>query len=133
MELLVTFVFLLHVLQCLGEPTKCENCFTEMCGEGYWTEVSDRSSKNIRLEYDMKGCKLGRVNSTQATQCLAGRHIVLVGDSVVRLQYLSLIFLLQYGIYPHGDGSNTLRFPNVAKEHSFRSWEEIYGSKLAFH
>ncbi len=93
---------------------------------GYWVEhkVTDNQS---RLQYQLEKCNLSRITSKRANKCLSGRHIVLIGDSIVRLQYLSLIFFLQYGVYPNRNGSDTLGYPNVAREHAFTDWEAVYG------
>jgi hypothetical protein len=51
-------------------------------------------------------CELQRINSQQARECLSGKHIVLIGDSLTRYQYESLSVLIAYGENPDPTGHN---------------------------
>jgi hypothetical protein len=51
-------------------------------------------------------CELLRVNAQQARECLNGKHIVLIGDSLTRYQYESLSVLIAYGENPDPTGRN---------------------------
>ena len=59
-----------------------------------------------------------------------GRHIVLMGDSVTRYQYLSLVYFLEYGAFPGNE--DTWLTPEGAQlkgptwEKSYTSWEQFY-------
>lgn len=48
-------------------------------------------------------------------------HIVFVGDSVTRYQYLNLIYYLHTGRWAENDDN-----PNIGKEEAFGSWLEFY-------
>ena len=45
-------------------------------------------------------CTLHRYTATEATQCLANKHVNMMGDSLTRYQYLSLARFLHKGSYP---------------------------------
>jgi len=96
--------------------------------------VWNRNETNGNWHFNLKSCKLHRYTAREARKCLQKRHLVLVGDSIVRLQYLSLMFFLHYGVYPDRSGNSTLGVPNIALEHPMKSWKELYHdlSKLYF-
>ena len=45
-------------------------------------------------------CRMRRYSSSEARTCLKDRHVMFVGDSLSRYQYLSLAHLLERGTYP---------------------------------
>jgi hypothetical protein len=45
-------------------------------------------------------CSLKRYSGQEARQCLAGKHLNLIGDSLTRYQYLSLAYFIHHGKYP---------------------------------
>jgi len=45
-------------------------------------------------------CRLHRYSAKEARQCLAGKHINFIGDSLTRYQYLSLAWFLHKDTYP---------------------------------
>ena len=47
---------------------------------------------------------------------LKGQHVVMVGDSLQRYQYLSLIYALEYGSYPKDEDK-----PNICREGDYRN------------
>ncbi|KAL3156426.1 hypothetical protein ABBQ38_000735 [Trebouxia sp. C0009 RCD-2024] len=60
----------------------------------------------------------------QARQCLDSRHIVFLGDSLTRYQYLSLVYFLSKGHYMerYGGGSS----PSLCLEKEWDSWQHFY-------
>ena len=61
-----------------------------------WRLRSD-TSRELELP-DM--CRMRRYSSSEARTCLKDRHVMFVGDSLSRYQYLSLAHLLERGTYP---------------------------------
>jgi hypothetical protein len=52
-------------------------------------------------EFDLADtCSLKRYTADDARQCLAGKHISLIGDSLTRYQFYSLAYLIDKGTYP---------------------------------
>ena len=45
-------------------------------------------------------CRLKRYTAQEASQCLAGKSVLFIGDSLTRYQYLSLVYFLEYDRYP---------------------------------
>jgi hypothetical protein len=45
-------------------------------------------------------CRLKRYTSAEANQCLADKHVSMIGDSVTRYQYISLAHFLEHGRFP---------------------------------
>ena len=86
---------------------------------GHWV----RHQSHFR--YAVRDCDLQRYDHRAAKQCLSRRHLVLIGDSIVRLQYLSLVYFVMYGSYPEPYGDDLPGgYPNVAQHKSFKTWEE---------
>ena len=52
------------------------------------------------LRYDLQRCALRRFNSADARRCLAGRHVVMAGQSWTRYAYMSLVHFLDKGVMP---------------------------------
>mmetsp|Transcript_76805 Transcript_76805/g.207027 ORF Transcript_76805/g.207027 Transcript_76805/m.207027 type:complete len:1138 (-) Transcript_76805:1607-5020(-) len=67
---------------------------------GYWAQVHPGSLPT----YHLRDCVLRRFSRFDARQCLSGRHVLIMGDSVSRYQYLSLASLLHRS-YPEGSGN----------------------------
>jgi hypothetical protein len=112
------FVFLAVLSLCLiVHSDKCRNL--QGTEPGYW------SKQDNHFRYTLHDCELHRFTQSDAKQCLTKRHIVLIGDSIVRLQYLSLIYFLTYGEYspPYGQDLKS-GYPNVAQHKAFKTWEE---------
>ena len=86
---------------------------------GYWTKHDNH------YRYTLHDCDLHRFTHKDAKQCLAQRHLVLIGDSIVRLQYLSLIHFIIYGEYPAPYGNDSKDGQaNVAQHKAYKTWEE---------
>lgn len=58
----------------------------------------------------LRQCSLRRITHREALDCLAGRPLVLIGDSVMRYQYLSLAHFLD-----HGDWPTLAHFPSIGE------------------
>lgn len=63
-------------------------------------------------------------NATELSKLMNNRHIVIVGDSLLRYQYLSLVYLVHYSTFYSNDER-----PNMVMEHSFsgvRKWVDFF-------
>ena len=56
-----------------------------------------------------------------AVENLANRHIIMVGDSLMRYQYLSLIYAVKFGVKLNDSDSK-----NFVREKTWSSWPEFY-------
>ena len=63
---------------------------------GHWRYRMDGSR-----EYTVDTCRLKRFTSEEAKSCLAGHHVVFIGDSVTRYQFLSLVYFIEHGRWPY--------------------------------
>ena len=68
-------------------------------------QVSGRENGTWRLDdrgytYDVEACALVRPTSAAVRQCLAGRHLLFIGDSLSRYLYLTLAHLLVHDVWP---------------------------------
>ena len=45
-------------------------------------------------------CRLRRFSGPEARACLAGRPVLMLGDSLTRYQYISLMYFLEFGRWP---------------------------------
>jgi hypothetical protein len=57
-----------------------------------WLMRKDRS-----MEYRPHSCRLKRFNVGEAKVCLNRQHLLFIGDSLSRFQYLSLIYFIEHG------------------------------------
>jgi hypothetical protein len=93
-------------------------------------------------------CRLKRYSSREANQCLASKHLAMVGDSLTRYLHLSLAHLLERGSFPprfrrppsphepcrhlnetgHPTCTSYEAEPNICVEFEWRSWNDYYGS-----
>mmetsp|Transcript_60183 Transcript_60183/g.160025 ORF Transcript_60183/g.160025 Transcript_60183/m.160025 type:complete len:537 (+) Transcript_60183:1703-3313(+) len=64
--------------------------------------------------YHLRDCIMRRFDRDTARACLNGRHLLLIGDSVMRYQYASLVFTLLHS-WPEGSG-----VPWSLRGHKFR-------------
>ena len=73
---------------------RCKAYVVAPCGEvrgdeeGYW-----RAEQDGTYTWHLQACVLRRFSHEDARQCLRNRHLLIVGDSVSRYQYLSLTSL----------------------------------------
>lgn len=58
----------------------------------------NRTDGSKQLQHSL--CRLHRYTSQEAKQCLAGKHVNFLGDSLSRYQYMSLVWFLHKGSYP---------------------------------
>jgi hypothetical protein len=76
------------------------------CADGQFlsrrsTPVQWRLRSDTSRELELPGtCRMRRYTSAEARTCLRDRHVMFVGDSLSRYQYLSLAHLLERGGYP---------------------------------
>lgn len=92
-------------------------CGDEVTGEepGRWCPPSDELLEALGLPlpgdhaffvYVLDGCRLRRWSAQQARECVAHAPLAMVGDSTMRYQYMSLVYFLRYGRYPHPTGGH---------------------------
>lgn len=62
---------------------------------GHWRYLKDGS-----MRYEVSTCTLKRFSQAEARQCLGGHHLLLIGDSLQRYQYLSLAYFIEHGVWP---------------------------------
>lgn len=76
-------------------PPLCRLSLSDLVDPGLvnWTI----SEQHPELTLNIRNCELLRFSHTQAKQLLAGKRVVLIGDSLSRYQYLSLVHFLQNG------------------------------------
>jgi hypothetical protein len=63
--------------------------------DGYWQYRADGSR-----EYTVNTCRLKRFTAFEARKCLAGHHMLMIGDSVSRYQFIVLVYFLEHGRWP---------------------------------
>ena len=107
----------------------------------------DRGTWRYRLdgskEYTIDTCKLKRFTATEARQCLSGHHMLWIGDSVTRYQFIILSYFIEHGSWPprfgrpnptqpceHIDENghptcSPIDEPNLAKQND---WKIVYGN-----
>lgn len=72
-----------------------------------------------------KRCMLRRFTPETARKCLSGRPLVMIGDSVTRYQYLTLLYFLEFGKWPApllgGAGA-----PSPVIEREWGGWTQFY-------
>lgn len=55
------------------------------------------------------------------TEMLRNRHLVMVGDSLTRYQYISLVYALR-----HGNVVSPLMHPNIVQERDWSGWNDFF-------
>eukprot|EP00953_Heterococcus_sp_UTEX-ZZ885_P020555 11500-Heterococcus_DN1.PRE.1 len=73
------------------------------------------------MQTPFHNCTLQRFDDDQDSvlSVLRGKHLVLVGDSLTRYQYLSLVYFLESGNWSSD-------YPNQMWEKDFKSWNQFY-------
>lgn len=104
-------------------------CPTSLLGQGAlngsWYHHHTVDGGETHLVYEPDTCITRRLHATSARDCLRGRHIVLLGDSIMRYTYLDLAQYLvslkhapQYHMVEGGG--------NTADERSFGNWHTFF-------
>lgn len=114
----------------------------------FLTRRSTHVAWNLRHDHSRElvlpsTCVLERYSSSDAKMCLRNKHVMFVGDSLTRYQYLSLAHFLEYDIWPKrfnvgggsssggpcrridedgNDACSTREEPNVCSEGDWPSW-----------
>lgn len=101
---------------------------------GHWRILSDGSRT-----YEPQTCSLQRFTAKEARECLAGHHLLMIGDSMMRFQFLSLAYFIEHGKWEHrfpmsencihknykGEPQCSLwNEPNILTE---KDWAKVYG------
>jgi GDSL/SGNH-like Acyl-Esterase family found in Pmr5 and Cas1p len=73
------------------------------------------------MQTPFHNCTLQRFDDDRDSvlSVLRGKHLVLVGDSLTRYQYLSLVYFLESGNWSSD-------YPNQMWEKDFKSWNQFY-------
>ena len=61
------------------------------------------------------------VGLIHARETLKNRHIIMIGDSLMRFQYLSLVYFLR-----HNRGIDNNMDPNMINEKGWGSWQDYF-------
>lgn len=64
-------------------------------------QVSWVPEETGEYEVQINTCRVERFTHRKATRCLARKHLLFIGDSVSRYQYLSLVHFLETGLWKH--------------------------------
>ena len=64
--------------------------------------------QNRPPRYELERCSLRRIDAPSARRCLAGRSVVMVGQSWTRYAYLSLVHLIELGAVPGASKVNSV-------------------------
>jgi hypothetical protein len=71
-------------------------------------------------------CQLRRFTAGEARACLAWRPLVMIGDSITRYQYMSLIHFLEFGEYP-SPTTGRPSHPSVVIEQEWnKNWNKFF-------
>jgi hypothetical protein len=62
---------------------------------GHWRYLPDGS-----MTYEVSTCQLKRFTAPEARRCLASHHTLLIGDSLMRYQFLGLAYFIEHGRWP---------------------------------
>jgi hypothetical protein len=78
--------------------------------------------RDVPLSLELPRCALRNFTHAALTRCLRGRHIVFVGDSLARYQYLSLVQFLGTASWTFFAGDGML----TESEREWKSWANFY-------
>lgn len=124
----------------------------ELSGGAFLSHESGSPTWQYRIdgsrELTLESCDLHRYTWQEARQCLAGEHIFMVGDSLTRYWYMSLVYFLERGEHPprfgrpkaectHFDANGNLvcspeEQPNVCMEGDWRFSKTVRDPWLHF-
>ncbi len=80
-----------------------------------WSTTGNGTAHRLYID----GCPLRRYSLQDARQCLSGKRLVFVGDSLTRYQYIVLVYWLERGKWPAPMGGVPGQ-PSPANKHE---WE----------
>ncbi|KAK9845627.1 hypothetical protein WJX84_001488 [Apatococcus fuscideae] len=83
------------------------------------------SSPDGHYYFEPAMCRLRRLSGKEARQCLSGRHIDFIGDSVTRYQYMSLVDFLSQMRYQAPYGANP-QSPSMSMYWEWGDWAKFY-------
>jgi hypothetical protein len=85
------------------------------------TDVLSCSDPGGCLEYALAlpGCNVSAITPLAARRCLAGRHVMFVGDSVTRYQFLGFAQMLEHAAHVAWD-------PPSEHDNRFGTWENFF-------
>mmetsp|Transcript_25247 Transcript_25247/g.39624 ORF Transcript_25247/g.39624 Transcript_25247/m.39624 type:complete len:378 (+) Transcript_25247:1704-2837(+) len=97
-------------------------CRSLQSGEaGFW--VPEQSGM---YTYHLRSCQLRRFTTADARECLRNKHVLIIGDSVSRYQYMSLASFLHSG-FPEASGNHEKGANNVCMPGNvWGSWKRFY-------
>ncbi len=92
---------------------------------GRWVrQLSDNTAR-----YELETCVLKRFTAEEARVCLSDRPMLFVGDSVMRYQYVSLVYFLHTGEWParrDGMRERVGDMGSVVWEGAWKNWARYY-------
>jgi hypothetical protein len=111
-----------HPNPCLGPPVPLPASFNQSLW--YYNTPDVHSTKFWRRYYAHNGeCGIKRFHHADTVSCLRNKHVLFVGDSLTRYQYLSLVLFLEFGRWPEQMGGNRSH-PGLLWEGEFGSWTD---------
>jgi hypothetical protein len=78
--------------------------------------------RDLALSLELPRCELRNLTHAAVTRCLRGRHLVFIGDSVARYQYLNLVQFLGTASWSFFAGDGRL----TESEREWKSWGKFY-------
>lgn len=100
------------------------------CGEllpnnpvmGNW----DRDRVRDKPNFKTSNCLMRNLSHKSVIECLSGKDVVFLGDSVLRYQYLALAFFIAHGYtqHPYGQGQEK----SLTKWMGWGDWQKFYGA-----
>jgi hypothetical protein len=101
---------------------------------GVWNVAEEDGT----LHYNLESCLIGRLDVEKARKLLANTHLIFIGDSLTRYQYLSLAHFIERGSYPSRKMVKVEGEPNILREDDFYAanplgaWKDLFAlsSKL---
>lgn len=109
-----------------GSVVRWTDARTQWQSEGY----SVLPGRDAALQLVVEGCKLSDVDGAYARRCLRGKHIVLMGDSLTRYQYIHLVTMLS-NVDNGGWGAFSASANQSINEKSWDGWEAFYAGSNA--
>lgn len=80
---------------------------------------------NESILYKPTTCTVHRLSAWHARACLMNTHILFLGDSLTRYQYMSLVHFISRLEFPDQFGSDPAG-PNVCLEREWTDWNDFY-------
>jgi hypothetical protein len=128
-------------------PPFCPPDWAAEMGRGAWEAALDGTYRlEPRRRLGGGDCRMRRFSAGDAIRCLANRHVLLMGDSVTRYQYLALASMVNAGAFVSRQGIQAAlsherggsdrkgvhKGPHLCMPAGWGSWREHYLQSSAF-